>query len=368
MQGSSPSNIVKLTPPTRPTRENIIGYNFGMRPYRKGGVRLEREAYKNKIFYHNYGHGGGGVSLGYGTSRYTVDLFTSNTANPQSKEVAVIGSGYMGLFEAIFLADLGCKVTIYANAFPKPTLGMYDTEACITSQVAGGLWMPFGIDLHDKPLSFALAKETYDFYAKCIKEGKYKGLSYKPVYVIEGDNPLGEYCPPGMIDHSFVQVDFGNGKLHEAMHYTSILMDGDLFLNELYEEAKKKGINFVKRKFENIQDLCDLKETHIFNCTGLYSRILFNDKSMMPIAGHLLYLKKTPGVDYFLESTCKDGKNVVKTYPHHNKLCIGYSFEEGRFLDKPDPEIIKRLIANLNEFLEWRAGLVEQKPRLRPRL
>jgi len=325
---------------------------------------MERQAYKNKIFYHNYGHGGGGVSLSYGCARHTVNLFTANTTDPQSKEVAVIGSGYMGLLEAILLADLGCKVTVYSHALPKPNLGMYDTEACITSQVAGGLWMPFGLDIQDKPLHLILAKETYDYYTKCMKEGKYKGLSYKPVYIIEGDNPIEDFCPPKLIDYSFVQLDFGNGKLHEALYFTSILLDGDIFLNELYEEAKKKGINFVQRKFEDILDLCELKETHIFNCTGLYSRVLFNDNNLVPIAGHLLYLKKTPGVDYFLEATCKDGKNLVTTYPHGNKLGIGFTYEEGRVLEKPDPESIKRLITNLNEFLEWRAGLVEPNPKL----
>jgi len=366
MQTSSTTQstkIIKLAPPPRPTKDNILGYNFGLRPYRKGGIRMERQLYKNKIFYHNYGHGGGGVSLSYGCARHTVDYFIQNTSNPQSNDVAVIGSGYMGLLEANLLADLGCKVTVYTNALPKPTIGMYDTEACITSQVAGGLWMPFGLDIQDKPLHLKLAKETYDYYVKCIQEGKYKGLSYKPVYIIEAENPIEDFCPPKMIDHSIVQIDFGNGKLHEAIHFTSILLDGDIFLNELYQEAKDKGVNFVKRNFENILDLCELKETHIFNCTGSYSRVLFNDTNIVPIVGHLLYLKKTPGVDYFLEATCKDGKNMVTTYPHDNKLGIGFTYEERGWLEKPDPESIQRLIANLNEFLEWRAG-VDIKPKL----
>jgi len=84
---------------------------------------MERQAYKNKIFYHNYGHGGGGVSLSYGCARHTVNLFTANTTDPQLKEVAVIGSGYMGLLEAILLADLAAKLPFTLMLFQSLILG-----------------------------------------------------------------------------------------------------------------------------------------------------------------------------------------------------------------------------------------------------
>jgi len=346
--------IVKLTPPPRATAENIVGFNFGIRPYRKGGIRLEKQEYKSKTFYHNYGHGGAGVSLTYGCARRIIDIFQEDVKTQNKKPVAVIGSGYMGLIEANLLADMGFEVTVYAKAFPKSPLGMYDTEACIVSQVAGGLWMPFGLDIQDKPLHFLLGKQTYDYYRKCMEEKKYKGLSYKPVYIIDAPNPILEFCPPDLIDYEVVKIDFGNGKLHEATHFTSILIDGDVFLNELYNEAKQKGVSFVQKDFNDILDLCELKENHIFNCTGSYSSVLFNDTKIHPIVGHLLYLKKQPEIDYFLSAGARDGKNRVTCYPHSNKLAIGLTYEERGWLDKPDPESVKKLISNLNEFHDWR--------------
>lgn len=46
----------------------------GVRPFRKGGIRLERENIDAKIVVHNYGHGGAGVSLTPATAEEAADL------------------------------------------------------------------------------------------------------------------------------------------------------------------------------------------------------------------------------------------------------------------------------------------------------
>ena len=46
----------------------------GLRPARKGGVRLEREVISGKIVVHNYGHGGSGITLSWGTVESAIAL------------------------------------------------------------------------------------------------------------------------------------------------------------------------------------------------------------------------------------------------------------------------------------------------------
>ena len=72
-----------------------IGYNTGLRPYRKGGIRIEIEQFKNKSVIHNYGHGGGGVSLFYGSCKQALEQFDDFLKkNPLSnKNITVLGSG-----------------------------------------------------------------------------------------------------------------------------------------------------------------------------------------------------------------------------------------------------------------------------------
>ena len=43
----------------------IVGHRVGLRPYRPE-VRLESEPFGDGVLWHNYGHGGGGISLSWG--------------------------------------------------------------------------------------------------------------------------------------------------------------------------------------------------------------------------------------------------------------------------------------------------------------
>ena len=77
----------------------VIRVVVGHRPYRATGFRVEREDYDGKIVIHNYGHGGGGLSLGWGSSALAV----REAADLAPGEVAVLGSGIMGLCTARLL-------------------------------------------------------------------------------------------------------------------------------------------------------------------------------------------------------------------------------------------------------------------------
>ena len=70
--------IVKLTPPPIFKKEDIQAITIGLRPFRNGGIRLDREDIKDRVFYHNYGHGGGGASLAPGCSRMIVERFVQD--------------------------------------------------------------------------------------------------------------------------------------------------------------------------------------------------------------------------------------------------------------------------------------------------
>lgn len=354
-------DVVRLVPPPKPTKENILGYTWGIRPYRKGGIRLESEVIKGKKIYHNYGHGGAGVSLAYGAAKKIVDKFLIEVGS-KVKTVGIIGAGYMGLFQGLMLKELGFNVNVYASQFPVK-LGIYKEGGLpmITSQVAGGLWMPYGYDLTNKALHDSMAKETFLYYKQCIDKKIYKGLSYSTTVIMDIKNPVAEFVPDGLIQSKSVKVDFGNGVLHDAEIYNTILMDGDQLLNELYEEAKSKSIVFKEKKLENLDDVLALPEEVIFNCTGNGSAKLFNDQNMVPYSGHLIYVKKVPGFDYFLSSTTPDGSWRVTAYPQGNKLAIGLSYEEKGWIEKPDPKTIQALIDNMIDFIKRK---VEVKPKL----
>lgn len=52
----------------------VVGSWMGIRPRRKGGIRLEIERLNNDIIIHNYGHGGSGVIMSWGTATEVASL------------------------------------------------------------------------------------------------------------------------------------------------------------------------------------------------------------------------------------------------------------------------------------------------------
>src|SRR5829696_4011282 len=91
--------------PVKVARNRIIREVVGLRPYRPSGFVVNAERFGNKLLVHNYGHGGGGVTLSWGTASLAVDLARDFVAtNPtRRRRFAVLGCGVSGLSTARLL-------------------------------------------------------------------------------------------------------------------------------------------------------------------------------------------------------------------------------------------------------------------------
>ena len=101
-------------PPLAAVKANehrIIDVTVCLRPFRAEGPRLDVEPLGGKTVVHNYGHGGSGWSLSWGSS--TIAVQRAMASSPA--EVAVVGCGALGLTSAILAQRAGAKVTIYAK-------------------------------------------------------------------------------------------------------------------------------------------------------------------------------------------------------------------------------------------------------------
>jgi glycine/D-amino acid oxidase-like deaminating enzyme len=166
----------------------------GVRPCRTAGYRLDGEQSESdptKYIVHNYGHGGGGINLSWGTASKVRDLVRDRIAAGDTA-VAVIGSGVMGLTAATLLLELGVRVTIYAKELWTET----------TSHVAGGQWAP-SVVLYSNEQEFKeVLKMAYKRFKASIGQGF--GVSKVPNYAAERNpafDKVFELCP-GLIPPS----------------------------------------------------------------------------------------------------------------------------------------------------------------------
>jgi glycine/D-amino acid oxidase-like deaminating enzyme len=123
-----PYDILPKLMPIRSDVDRIFRVTVCLRPFRTAGPRLDVERVGDKTIVHNYGHGGSGRSLSWGSSRIAVEKAMA----AGERDVAVIGCGALGLTSGILLQRAGAKVTIYAKERPPE----------VRSARATGSWSP----------------------------------------------------------------------------------------------------------------------------------------------------------------------------------------------------------------------------------
>src|SRR5213596_2500343 len=101
----------------RASWERVIRTTVGLRPHRDSGFLLKAEKLDTKTVIHNYGHGGAGMSLAWGTGSMAADM----ALQQDGRRAAVLGCGSPGLTAARQLQRRGFDVTIYAMAVPPDT-------------------------------------------------------------------------------------------------------------------------------------------------------------------------------------------------------------------------------------------------------
>jgi len=95
-------------PPVLASWDRVIRTTVGLRPHRDAGFVLRADKLDDKLLVHNYGHGGAGMSLAWGTGLMAAEL----AADHPSRQTAVIGCGSVGLTCARQLQRRGYEVTI----------------------------------------------------------------------------------------------------------------------------------------------------------------------------------------------------------------------------------------------------------------
>ncbi len=326
----------------RVSMDAVIRVIVGHRPYRATGFRVEREQFDDKIVVHNYGHGGGGLSLGWGSSA----LAAREVSNDPPGDVAVVGSGIMGLCSARLLQDMGWNVTIYTR----------DVYRHTTSSVAAGQWGPFST--HDSGRVDAVFLERLDWAARVSHHaytnltGPKYGIRWMETYYLS-DSPTGQFDRSSFDDLFTYQGELGPGEHPFGERYANRIVtmqiDPGTLLRQLTADFQLAGGSMVIRNFEHLDDLLGVPQSVIFNCTGLGAAALFDDLDLMPVKGQLVYLPPDPAVDYM---TVGGGNGMLHMFPRGDVLLLGGLFRRGDGSRNVEPQVTERIVREHAQLFE----------------
>jgi glycine/D-amino acid oxidase-like deaminating enzyme len=295
--------------PIRARTDRIFDIAVCLRPFRPAGPRVETERLGDVLVVHNYGHGGSGWSLSWGSSARAVRL--AMQASPT--EVAVIGCGALGLTSAILAQRAGARVTIYAR----------DQLPETTSARATGEWTPDSrIALADAAAAnFGTVWEEMA-RASFKRHRDYLGLPGTPVewidqYSVSDDTPRGNTGSstgkPAVEFVSYarrirdltpnwrrVPADATPFKATSVARSEIMVFNIADYGHTLMNDFFIAGGQFRRADFRAPAQIAALGKRVVINCTGYGARALWKDETLVPVRGQIARLIPQSEVRYGL--------------------------------------------------------------------
>ncbi len=277
------------------------------RPFRAQGPRIETERVGEKTVVHNYGHGGSGWSLSWGSSGIAVEKAMATS----EREVGVIGCGALGITSALLLQRAGARVTIYAKELP-PNVRL---------SLASGVWTPDSrICLEENATSAfkqqwaRMTRQSYQTYQTQL------GLPGKPVEFFDNYFVADESATPprasdtrpefALLQRELVpelrtqpeKFEPGSHSLgNRYLQRTSLMMFNiAAYSRMLVADFLAGGGQIEIQEFHSPADLAKLRQKTLINATGYGARALFGDESLLPVRGQLARMIPQPEINYGL--------------------------------------------------------------------
>ena len=313
--GAVRRRLVNLVP-VECSMDRIIRTTVGLRPHRDSGFLLKAERLDDKTVIHNFGHGGAGMSLSWGTASLAADLAVAHS----DRRAAVIGCGIIGLTSARQLQRRGFDVAIYAMAIPPNTTSnmSFANFTPTSGLVTPERWTPAFDEQFRRAVKIAyrehqlLAGSRYG--VSWINEYDWWDVPPVPAPFVTPSQPSAPPSPPmSTVDVGFVVL--GPGEHPFTTKYAtlqpSMRFEPSIYLDALMHDVITFGGRIVIRTFDTPRDLMSLAEPLIVNCTGLGAKALFGDEDLIPVKGQLTVLVPQPEVTYMFPNMLPRSDGIV---------------------------------------------------------
>jgi len=337
--------------PVKVARDRVIREVVGLRPYRPEGFVVKAERIGPKLIVHNYGHGGGGVTLSWGTASLAVDLardfVNARTGARRSlpTRFAVLGSGVSGLSTAILLQrrfqNGPGTVTIYAKDLPPNT----------TSNIAGAHWSPTSVFESSTPAFNAqlrLACQISNRAFQLLVGNEYGVRWVETLELMRNEASLQREMPGGNDLYRQIEIHKDPDRFFGfpfVRQYYTMLIEPSIYLGALLRDFYIAGGRVVVKQFRSREEIGRLTEPVVFNCTGLGARDLFGDEMLTPVRGQLEILLPQPEVDY-----CYLSSGYM--FPRRDGIVLGGTWDHDDWNLNPNPEQSTMILETHTEIMK----------------
>ena len=241
------------------------------------------------------------------------------------RRVIVVGAGVVGLTSAVRLLEAGHRVDVVARDLPLET----------TSAVAAAIWYPYLAEPPDSVARWAAASRRA-FEALADEPGA--GVRMAEGTEVGADGPATSVIP---------------------------LVEMPLFLRWLAARVGELGGTLTRLNLSGLPSGAD----EVVNCSGLGSRLLASDTSVIPVRGQVVVVEQFGLTRWWL-----DPRGPTYVIPRTNDVVVGGTEERGEWSRTPSPGAAKAILERAAvmvpdlagaRVLRHKVGLRPVRPRLR---
>ena len=358
--------------PMRLSPDQLIDIKCCIRPLRAAGPNLNTEMVGDRLVVHNYGHGGSGWSLSWGSAEIAVGKALSVLPD----RIAVVGCGIIGLTSAIVAQRAGLGVTIYArDMFPRTrsmrASGSFTPSSRIAlsgpagadfpaqwEQMARFSWKMFRtyLGLPGDPVAFGdsyglsdvpMVRRVWTPDPSITDSFETVGLPRQHTEFAHLDSRINDIVPQS-VQLSPEENPFGTpyASRSSQMHF-NFPAYGQALLDEFFA----RGGRCEMRNFHSPAELGELPEKVVIHSTGFAARDLWQDRTVIPVRGQTGWLVPQPGVNYSVRANNMsimskgDGMVVMNTNPD-----IGDMLGVGDSTELPNRAPLDEAVASLARY------------------
>ncbi|MGZ4585505.1 MAG: FAD-dependent oxidoreductase [Mycobacterium sp.] len=274
-------------------------------------------------------------------------------------QVVVIGAGVSGLSTAVYLAEAGWPVRVWAAEMPQQT----------TSAVAGAVWAP--------PRPASAKTLEWSEHSLCVfrelADDPDSGVLMAPALTV-GDSIAAEAMSSaaGLIPdlRAADPADLPEG-FEVGLRATVPMIDMPRYLDYLTQRLSSAGCDIEPRSVRSLAEAADTAPT-VVNCAGLGAGALAGDDTVRPLFGQHVVLTN-PGLrQLFVEM--HDEPEWVCYFPHPQRVVCGGLSIPDRWDTTADPGVTERILQRCRrieprlgdaEVIETITGLRPDRPSVR---
>ncbi|MCE9594738.1 MAG: FAD-binding oxidoreductase [Planctomycetes bacterium] len=255
--------------------------------------------------------------------------------NAHEREIAVVGSGVVGLTTAVELLGRGSPVRLYTR----------DVDSPPASSVAPAMFTPY-----PGPAPERFRRWTTAAYARlCAVAASHPESGV-------GVGKLREYFYAPRKAEPWLGELLHAKDLPRREPFTAIIdtvrphVDMLRYLPWLRAEFQRLGGSLIQRDVAKLDELLDLGHTRVVNCSGVGAAVLARDPLVRSMHGQVLHVPNDIGLEYSLHDDAPGGL-VAYVFRYADRLVVGGTFDEVREREGTDETSLRAVVERARNLL-----------------